>query len=114
MFGRLLRVTSLILLLTQAACFRGAGLFAAVAATAVITAVIVSAEAPPPPQVVVAPPQRAGYEWQPGYWTRQDNRWVWVNGYWVAQAPGYTFVPSHWEQMPDGSWQLVQAGWVPQ
>ncbi len=109
---------SIVLALTilSSACFArgGPGLFFAIADTALITAVIVSATEPPPPRVVFVPEPRAGYAWQPGYWTLQEGNWAWVDGGWVALQPGYLWAPAHWEHAPDGTWHLVPGQWVPQ
>jgi hypothetical protein len=97
------------------ACFgRGSGIFAAIAATAIVTAVVVSAHEPPPPRVVFVPEPRAGYAWQPGYWTLQDQQWVWVEGQWLAIQPGYAWQPAHWQHEPDGNWRLYPGQWVPE
>jgi hypothetical protein len=99
--------------LTPACYVRGGGgLFAAMAATAIVTAVVVSHVAPPPPRVVVVPEPRAGYVWQPGYWTLQDNQWVWVDGSWIEVREGYQWSPAHWESQPDGTWKLYPGHWV--
>ncbi|MBI5548592.1 MAG: YXWGXW repeat-containing protein, partial [Deltaproteobacteria bacterium] len=51
-------------------CFGHDGrLLGAIFATAVVTAAIVSSQPPPPPRYARAPPPRAGYTWEPGYWT---------------------------------------------
>jgi hypothetical protein len=92
-------------------CWRGGGL--GLFEAAVVTAAIVSTVQPPPPRVVFVPPPRDGYAWQPGYWTQQDGQWLWVDGGWVQARPQMNYVPSHWQQMPDGSWQLVPAQWMP-
>jgi len=97
--------------LATAGC-RGAGLFAAIAGTAIITAAIVSSRPPPPPRVVIVPEARAGYVWQPGYWTLEGQDWVWVDGQWLAIQPGYTWSPTHWIAQPDGTWKLVPGQWV--
>jgi hypothetical protein len=110
------RFLGLVLSITMlgSGCFRGGGRLAgAVVEAALITAIVVSATQPPPPRVVYVPPPRMGYVWQPGYWTTQDNQWVWVEGTWIAEQPGYRWAPAHWEQVPDGSWRLVQGQWVP-
>jgi hypothetical protein len=85
-----------------------------VAGTAITTAAIISATAPPPPpQVVYAPAPKPGYAWQPGYWVREQDRWVWVEGQWVTIPPGYGWAPTQWRQRPDGRWELVQGTLVP-
>jgi hypothetical protein len=106
-------VSLLALALTLSACFRGAGLFAAVATTALVTAAIVSSRPPPPPRVVYVPEPRPGYAYQPGYWTLQGDDWVWVDGQWLPIEPGYAWAPTHWEAQPDGTWRLVPGKWVP-
>jgi hypothetical protein len=83
-----------------------------VAETAIVTAVVVSATRPPPPRVVYVPEPRAGYAWQPGYWTLDNGQWVWVEGQWIPLQPGYAWSPAHWEQAPDGSWKLLPGRWV--
>ena len=98
--------------LTGTGCWRGGGLGGLFEA-ALVTAIIVSAVEPPPPRVVFVPPPQEGYAWQSGYWTRQDDNWVWVDGGWVPAQPQMHYVPTHWQQQGDGSWQLVQAQWVP-
>jgi hypothetical protein len=110
-------VTSLTALSVAASsgCFvrGGGGLFFAVAETALVTAIIVSAVAPPPPRVVFIPEPRAGFVWQPGYWTLHDGDWVWIDGMWVELQPGQVFIPAHWEHAADGNWQLLPGHWVP-
>ena len=44
--------------------------------TSIVTAAIVSSRPPPPPLVVEEPPPRAGYVWQPGYWSLEHDEWV--------------------------------------
>ncbi len=107
------RLLFLLLALASSGCFRGAGLFTALAATAVVTAVIVSSRPPPPPRVVFVPEPRAGYAWQPGYWTLQGQEWVWVDGQWLVLQSGYSWSPAHWEAQPDGTWKLFPGQWVP-
>jgi hypothetical protein len=103
-----------LLAIASSACFgRGGALLAAVVGTAIVTAAVVSATEPPPPPIVYAPEARPGYEWQAGYWTRRDDRWVWVDGEWLASQQGYVWSPTHWERVPDGSWQLHRGEWVP-
>src|SRR4051812_29244071 len=58
-----------LLLASGPGCYRNAALPRAVAATSVVTAAVVSSRRPPPPRDVHAPPPRAGYAWQPGYWS---------------------------------------------
>lgn len=109
------RVTPLVLLVAfgTSGCFRGgAGLFAAVAATAIVTAAIVSTRPPPPPRVVIVPEPRPGYAYQPGYWYLQGEEWVWVDGQWVPERMGYAWAPAHWESQPDGTWRFVPGQWV--
>jgi hypothetical protein len=106
-----------LLALPQYGCLvRGpVGLVGAIATTAIVTAAIVSATQPPPPRVIYVPEPRAGYVWDPGYWTLDHGEWVWVDGRWVVDAPGYAWSPTHWEQAADGSWRLVPGQWlVPQ
>jgi hypothetical protein len=79
----------------------------------VVATAIVSAMAPPAPRVVIVPEPRPGYEWQPGYWTRESGDWAWVDGRWVELPPHYRYAPTHWEQAPDGTWQLIPGRWVP-
>jgi hypothetical protein len=115
-----LRFAAAALALKCAACYvplpwQVAVPLAVVGTAAVVTAAVVSATAPPPPPrvVYVQAAEHPGYAWQPGYWTRQDNRWVWVEGRWIALQPGFNWAPTHWEQAPDGSWRLIQGSWVP-
>jgi hypothetical protein len=94
-------------------CFRGGGrLFAAAAGGALVTAAVISATRPPPPRVVYVPESRPGYRWQPGYWMRDDERWIWVEGRWIADYPGYRWVPTHWVEDPDRQWRLEQGHWM--
>jgi len=67
-----------------------------VVGTSIVTAAIVSSRPPPPPLVVEEPPPRAGYVWQPGYWSLEHDEWVWVEGRWIARYPGYDWEPSQW------------------
>jgi hypothetical protein len=96
----------------SSACYgRGAGL--AFFVGAVTAAAIISATAPPPPRVVYVPAPRAGYVWQPGYWTHDDEGdWLWVDGRWIAEPPGWVWQPTRWQETPDGQWQLVPGRWV--
>jgi len=112
---RFYRASSVLVALSLAStgCFRGGGLFAAIAATAIVTAVVVSSRPPPPPRVVIVPEPRPGFVYQPGYWTLYDDQWVWVEGTWVSERPGYVWVPAHWEGQPDGRWRLEPGQWVP-
>jgi WXXGXW repeat (2 copies) len=91
---------------------RGNGL-ATVLGTAFITAAIVSSIRPPPPRVIYVPEPRSGYEWQPGFWTRENGDWVWVEGRWIQLPPHYTWSPTHWEEAPDGTWHLIPGHWAP-
>jgi hypothetical protein len=102
-----------LVLLGSVGCVRWPGRFAAdVAAAAIFTAAVVSMTAPPAPPIVYMPTPRAGYAWQPGYWTLQDDEWVWVPGSWIALPPGYDWRPAHWEQMSDGKWRFMPGEWV--
>ncbi len=107
------RALVLLLALAMPGCFRGMGLFAAVATTAIVTAAIVSSRPPPPPRVVYVPEARPGYVWQPGYWTLEGDQWVWIDGQWLDVRPGYTWSPAHWEAQPDGTWKLYPGQWIP-
>jgi hypothetical protein len=110
-----MRWSPVLVLVLSSGCFvrGGPGLFPAILGTAIVTAAVVSAVQPPPPRVVVVPEPRAGYVWQPGYWTLQGEEWVWVDGQWLAIQPGYAWSSTHWESQPDGSWKLVPGQWVP-
>jgi hypothetical protein len=106
---------ALILAVATSGCVRGgAGLFAAVAATAIVTAAIVSTRPPPPPRVIIVPEARPGYAYQPGYWVLQGEEWTWVDGQWVPDRQGYAWSPAHWESQPDGTWRFSPGQWVPQ
>ena len=109
------RVFIVLLTVLSSACFvrGGPGVFFVAADTAIITAAVVSATEPPPPRVIYVPEARSGYAWQPGYWTLREGGWLWVDGGWVALRQGYVLAYAHWEHVSDGTWQLVQAHWVP-
>jgi hypothetical protein len=109
------RYLAVLLTIMSSACFvRGRqGLSVAGLETAFVTATILSTTGPPPPKVTFVPEVRPGYAWQPGYWTLQGESWLWIDGGWVSLRPGYAWTPTHWEQVPDGTWQLMQGHLVP-
>ena len=94
-------------------CYRhGAALLGTAVGASIITAAVISSRPPPAPRVVYAPPPRAGYVWQPGYWTREGHRWTWVDGYWIRRQSEYEWQPARWVRDPDGRWQLLPGHWV--
>jgi hypothetical protein len=66
--------------------------------------------APPAPRYEVLPAPRAGYVWQPGYWSWDHGRHTWHKGYWVKERRGYYWHPARWEHR-NGRYHFVQGRW---
>jgi hypothetical protein len=67
---------------------------------------------PPPPRAEAVPASRPGFTWVPGFWDRQNQRYVWVVGHRVAERRGYHWLRHRWV-LRDGRWHLLQGGWAP-
>ena len=68
--------------------------------------------APPAPIYEAVPAPRAGFVWAPGHYAWDGSRYVWQSGHWIQSRPGYAWQAPHWQQRSDGSWLLVNGGWV--
>ena len=66
--------------------------------------------APPAPRYEVAPVLQPGWDWAPGYWGWNGNRYYWVKGHRVRAQRGAHWVPHRWVQdrgrgrMENGHW----------
>lgn len=103
---------------TMATLLTAAGLMGLGTAAQAVPAVVAQSDgiviqvAPPAPRYEVRPADREGYVWVPGHYDWRDGRYVWLSGQWMADRPGFEWREARWVQRSDGSWHLINGGWI--